>query len=117
MIYDKDGRSRSVRTLVEEEQLLAEAMDRLTEEERVALEVMVAEMQQGVGVPGIPTLFDSIGDIEYKHRPVDIETFVKDDYFLGKTCDTLRNTLLGDLKELFDSGYYNEVIYTGSNRP
>lgn len=115
MIDEKDGRARSFRTLAEEEQLLAEALEKLTPEERDALEVMISEMQQNLGPQQTePLLFDSIGDIEYKHRPVDIRTFVKDDYFLGKTCDNLRPALLEDLCELFDSGYYNEVIYTGS---
>jgi hypothetical protein len=116
VISEKDGRARSRRTLTEEEGLLAAALKKLTPEERETLEIMIAEMQQGVagGLNAEPTLFDTIGDIEYKHRPVDMETFVKDDYFLGKTCDNLRPMLMTDLRELFDSGFYNEVIFSGS---
>ena len=118
MIDEKDGRSRSHRTLAEEEELLAEMLNKLTPEERMTLEIMMAEMQQDASQNIIsqeaPTLFDTIGDIEYKHRPVDMDTFVKDDYFLGKTCDNLRPVLLDDLSEMFNSGYYNEVIFSGS---
>ncbi len=114
MIVEKDGRARSHRTLTEEEKLIAEALNKLTPAEREALEVMIDEMRQGLVSGAEPTLFDVIGDIEYKHRPVDMETFIKDDYFLGKTCDNLRPVLMDDLNELFNSGYYNEVIFTGS---
>jgi hypothetical protein len=111
MIHEKDGRAWSVRTIGEEQKLLKEAMDALSPEEQQALEEMLASMGQNQNGP---TLFDQVGDIEYKHRPVDIETFIKDEYFLGKTCDNLYPQLQSDLKEFFGAGYYNEAIFTGS---
>lgn len=112
MIKNKDGRSMSSRTAKEDLKFLDDAIDALTPDEKEVLDIMLAEMQQSQG--GMSPLLDAFGDVEYKHRPVDIETFIKDDYFLGKTCDNLRPKLLADLKEMFESGYYNEVIYTGS---
>jgi hypothetical protein len=96
-------------------EFLKKELDSLSPEEREAAEVMLAEMRdQQEGEILIPTLYDFVGDIEYKHRPVDIETFIRDDYFLGKTCDVLWPRLLEDMQELFESGYYQEVILTGS---
>jgi intein/homing endonuclease len=112
MIKNKEGRAKSTRTAEENLKFLDDAIDALTPDEKEVLDIMLAEMQQSQG--GMSPLLDAFGDVEYKHRPVDIETFVKDDYFLGKTCDNLRPKLLDDLKELFESGYYNEIIYTGS---
>ena len=112
MIKEKEGRATSTRTAKEDLKFLDDAIGALSPDEKAVLDIMLAEMQQTQG--GMSELLDAFGDVEYKHRPVDIETFVKDDYFLGKTCDNLRPKLLEDLKEMFESGYYNEVIYTGS---
>jgi hypothetical protein len=112
MIKTKEGRSMSTRTPEEDLKFLEDAIEGLNPDERECLDIMLAEMQQSQG--GMSDLLDAFGDVEYKHRPVDMETFVKDDYFLGKTCDNLRPRLMDDLKEMFESGYYNEVIYTGS---
>lgn len=115
MITEKDGRSRSSRTAEEEAAFLKKELDSLSPDERQAVEVMLAEMRDREEEASLtPTLYDYVGDIEYKHRPVDIETFIRDDYFLGKTCDALYPRLLEDLRELFESGYYHEVILTGS---
>lgn len=108
-IKEYEGRAMSWRTPEEDLKFLKDAIDGLNPDEKAALDIMLAEMQSS----GRSDLFDALGDVEYKHRPVDIETFVKDDYFLGKTCDNLRPKLLDDLKEMFESGYYNEIIYTG----
>jgi len=115
VIEEKDGRARSSRTVQEEIEFLRKELDKLTPEERAAVEVMLAELQeQGEAPEPSSSLYDLVGDIEYKHRPVDIETFIRDDYFLGKTCDVLWPRLLVDMKELFESGYYQEVILSGS---
>lgn len=110
MIKFGEGRSKSIRTKEEDQKFLDDAIERLSPDEREALEIMMAELQS----QGDSPLFDALGDVEYKWRPVDVETFIKDEYFLGKTCDNLRPQLLDDLVELFESGYYNEVIFTGS---
>lgn len=108
MIHEKDGRAWSRRTLDEEKKLFKNAVAELDSEEQVALE----ELMAGMGQPA--SLFDQVGDIEYKHRPVDMETFVMDEYFLGKTCDSLYPQLLIDLQDFFEEGYYSEAIFTGS---
>lgn len=109
-IKETDGRAQSYRSAAEDIKFLKDAIDGLKPDEKEALDIMLAEMQ----AQGKSELFDALGDVEYKHRPVDMETFIKDDYFLGKTCDNLRPRLLQDLKEWSESGYYNEVIFSGS---
>jgi intein/homing endonuclease len=51
--------------------------------------------------------------MEYKTTPVDMETFVKDPFYLGHTCDNLYPVLLEALTELFEGGY-QECVFTGS---
>lgn len=85
-------------------------MDTLTTDERIALEVLLGELQKGQTKGG---LYEALHKTEYKSQPVSMEQFVKDEYYLGKTCDTLYPKLLDDLCELFSGGYH-ESISTGS---
>ena len=111
MIKSKGGRSRSHRTREELEKMLQKEMEHLTSEELEAVNIVLKELaaQQS----GEPSLLDVLGQVEYKRTPVDIETFVKDPYYLGATCDNTYPKLLEDLIEIF-SGDYHEVIFTGS---
>lgn len=109
-IKKKPGRSNSTRTSKEDLKLLQEAIDSLKPDEKAALELLMAEMSTGEQ----DGILQTLNEIEYKREPVDIETFVKDEYYLGKTCEGLRPRLLEDLKEYFESGYYGEMILTGS---
>lgn len=65
-------------------------------------------------IPGFGTasLLAQLGSSHYLRTPVDIETFVQDDYFLGETCKTLYRPYYADLKEIF-GGDYNQIIFTG----
>jgi hypothetical protein len=108
----KNGRARSVRTDGEVEGMLRKELEGLTLSERAMLDLLLKEVQSKV-----PTkekrLIDILGDVEYKTPPVDIETFVKDPYYLGHSCDNIYPKLLEDLIELFDGGY-QEMVLTGS---
>lgn len=114
MITIKKGRARSVRTKDETEELLKADFARLTKAERETLKVILAEMRNQQAVPaGEKSLLDVISGAEYKTPPVDIRTFVKDPYFLGKSCSNIYPKLLDDLVELFEGGY-QEAILSGS---
>lgn len=110
MIKEQGGRARSSRTTEEVEELLRKEMHHLSVEERAALEVMLDELKKGQTKGG---LYEALHKTEFKSQPVSMEQFVKDEYYLGKTCDTLYPKLLADLSELFSGGYH-ESISTGS---
>src|SRR6266481_3893670 len=111
MIDTKGGRSRSERTKEELEEMLKKEMAALSPVEREALEIVMKELSQPKGEA--PTLLDTLTKIEYKRTPVDMETFIKDPYYLGNTCDNIYPKLLKDLEELFSGGYH-EAVWTGS---
>lgn len=110
MIRNKDGRARSQRTAAEIEDLLRKEMANLTPDERQALEILLDELKQGQTKGG---LYEALHRTEFKTQPVSMEQFVRDEYYLGKTCDTIYPKLLEDLKELFSGGYH-ESVWTGS---
>lgn len=111
MIHHDGGRSRSVRTLDEMERSLVDQIEHLSAEERETFELMLQEIAQGTD-PG-DSLVEICGNAEWKKTPVDIETFVKDPYYLGLTCENIYPKLLDDLVELFEGGY-SEAVLTGS---
>lgn len=109
MIVIENGRARSVRTAEETEKLLESDISRLSAAERETLKVILREMQGDIP-EGEKSLLDLMGAAEYKTTPVDIRTFVKDPYFLGRTCNTIYPKLLDDLEQMFDGGYQEAVI-------
>jgi hypothetical protein len=101
--------------------MLLKEFQKLSPSEQEALVLTIREMgdpamrspieaQTGGGPVRI---YDALSDGEYLRPMVDIETFIKDPYYLGTTCDNLYPQLVEDLKELFDGGY-REAILTGS---
>ncbi len=86
----------------------------MTPAEQEALRQMLAEMAANEeGDPTEDLLFARASRMEYARTPVDMETFVRDPYYLGETCDALYDVWLADLKELFE-GDYTECLFTGS---
>ena len=112
MISLKNGRARSVRTDAEVQGMLRKELEGLTPSERATLDLLLKEIQ-GKTASKEKKLIDILGSAEYKIPPVDIETFVKDPYYLGHSCDNIYPRLLDDLMELFDGGFY-ETVLTGS---
>jgi len=113
MIISKEGKSFSVRTPEEEEEMLQGEIDRLSPEERQALTLMLEEMRQKDPEDKTVGIYGAMRAAEFKREMVDMETFVRDPYYLGHTCDVIFPKLLDDLKELF-TGDYHEAIFTGS---
>lgn len=117
MIHTSGGRTISVRERAELEALLRTQYKALTSEERRVLEVMLSERQllaEGQVQPGQPLLTNVVKKLEWREPPVDMKTFVYDDYFLGQTCQELYPTHFDALSELFDRGGYHEAIFTGA---
>lgn len=108
MINEDAGRLRSTRTAEELEEQLRKEMGSLSDEERAALEVLLAELRTG----NTTGLYNALVESEYKTKPVSMEQFVKDPYYLGNTCENIYPKILEDLTELFSGGYH-EAIFTG----
>lgn len=112
MIHENEGRARSERTTQELLDQLKREMEGLSPAERETLEVLLKELEHPASNAEAPTLLKTISSLEYKHTPVDMRTFVMDDYYLGKTCDNIYPRILDDLAELFEGGY-SECVFTG----
>jgi len=111
-IQVKHGRARSYVDLAELEESLRTDIARLSPDELEAFRLLVGELTLGTVEPG-ERLLDAATSVVWRSPPVDMETFIRDPYFLGNTCDNLYPQLLEDLKELFE-GDYNEAIFCGS---
>lgn len=112
MIKNKNGRAKSHRTKAELEAMLAKEMATLNPEEREALNIVIRELANPPA-DASNTFLDVLGKVEYKRTPVDMETFVRDPYYLGATCENIYPILMNDLTQLFSGGYH-EAIFTGS---
>jgi hypothetical protein len=115
-IKDLGGRVRSEQTKEEIMKMLKSDFASLSTEEREAVVLCLKEMDDPAFAEledDAPRIIDVLNDAEFKIQPVDIETFVMDDYYLGKTCNVLYPKLREDMKELF-TGNYGEAVLTGS---
>ena len=112
MIKSKDGRIWSERTTEEEIEMLREDFAKLSPEERRTTLLALKEINDPA-YAGLVKILDVINASEYKRPLVDIETFVKDEYYLGASCKGTYPSLIADLKEIFRGGY-QEVILGGS---
>ena len=111
-VHTKNGYARSTRSKKEEEELIEQAVSNMSKDELEVLKVMlegISNPQQDVG----RKLLSHISSLDYVRTPVDMRTFVHDEYFLGNTCDSLYPRLLDDLVDLFE-GRYSEAIFTGA---
>lgn len=120
MIYENEGRSRSVRTQAELERMIEKELATLSPEEREVVELALKELKEpdpaDITAPppdNAPKILEAIGAADYRWNPVDMHTFVHDPFYLGNTCDNLYPKLEEDLAELFE-GTYHEAVFTGS---
>lgn len=115
MIVFEGGKSYSVRELEELRAQLREDLQHLSPDERALFDKLLAEQAELTPVaPGAPRLLDVVERLEWREPPVDLRTFVYDEYYLGKTCSELYPVHFRDLQELFDNGGYIEAIWTGA---
>lgn len=114
MIKSENGRTWTERTPEEDIELLKKDLARLSVSEREVLATLLGELDETqVQVSDKPKLIDVLSKAEYKEAPVDIETFIKDPYYLGTTCDNIYPKYMDNLKDLFSGGYH-EVVLTGA---
>lgn len=113
MIKYADGHYTSEVTLEELEESFQKDYKNFSPAEREVFELMLQELSTGDSDIFDNSIYKTLHDVEWIQTPIDMETFVRDPYYLGNTCDTIFPKLLEDLKELF-SGDYNECVLTGS---
>lgn len=107
MIKFEGGRARSVRTIEEEVRLLKRKWDAFTPAQR---ELILATLE---GDEKSDALLRELMSTHYVREPVDIDTFLDDEYYSGPGGRSVYPKLREDLREIF-SGNYSEVILTGS---
>lgn len=111
MITQSEGRSRTERTTAELQAMLDADLQLATPDEIQALQALLSDVLKGG--TSQDSLYDFFMDLEYKERPVDIETFCTDPYYLGETCANIYPVWMQDLKDLF-AGNFREFLLTGS---
>jgi hypothetical protein len=123
MIRIEGGKARSVLTMLERKGLLAEDLENLTKEEWELLsyivgeyaETLVGEYDYEQGIKPPTPILSLIEEQEFDKEIVDMETFLFDDYFMGRIGQYLWPKWADDLIELFDpSSKYHEVILSGA---
>lgn len=105
MIYQEGGRWRSEPTAEETQQGIDDIVAKLTDEERVALEHVLGELDTS----GVSHTADKCSELEWEEVPLPIEEWIESEYHVGDTANTLFPVLKRDIIELF-SGDYHEVI-------
>jgi len=88
-------------------------LGRLSEDERQwTLQMLREHMERGSS-----DTLNKMYSIDFVRKPVDIETFVKDEFYLGKSCDKIYDVWLDELKEVFKPGSTTfEWLFTGAIR-
>lgn len=106
MIVYKEGRPKTVRTLDEELDFMTANWHALTPQQQALIEQLLD--QEG----DYSQLMSSILDAHYVREPVDIDTFLADEYYSGPGGSSIYDVLKDELRTIF-TGKYNEVIMTG----
>lgn len=96
----KNGRRRSITTKEELRMRSLEAMSGLTEDEK---DLLLA-LQEGVKRDDRELRDDVEGHI-YHTKPVSMEQFLEDPYYLGESCTTIYPVVKQDLIDLFERPY------------
>lgn len=109
IITDKNGRSRSIRTVEELEEIAGEAVAKCSPEEKKTILKIIEEMGQGK-----TTLLDHVDSHHWLRQPVSMAQFLTDPYYLGETGMNLYDKLKSALVSLADDSGYTEVILSGS---
>lgn len=109
IIKGYEGRARSFRSRAEDNELLQKEFDALDEDEKQLLLYYWDE----VGKKDVDFIPKIITEAQFKTKPVSMEQFLEDPFYLGESCRTLYPKLKKDLITLF-SNNYNEVVLTGS---
>jgi len=87
-----------------------EEVESLTNEELEILYKIVEEYT----AKGYSDLWEEFRYIDWKQEPVDPETFLLDDYFMGQTGQSLRKQLIRDYLNICNNPLLTEIIFTGA---
>jgi len=109
MIKETDGRHRSERTRAEDKAILMQQLAELTPAQRKLVQAMLVGATNGDG-----DLFNFMNDGRWLRKPVSVEQFLDDPYYMGGTSQTLYPRIKQDLIEMFETPGIREVVLTGS---
>ena len=109
MIIQRNGRYQSIRTQEEFDELFAKQYESLTDEEKKIVSLIVEDALMRGYSPAI----EYGSSVSYRVRPVSIETFLSDEFYLGSMSKTLFPKWKEEIINI-DKGSYEEVILGGS---
>lgn len=108
IIKTKSGRKKSVRVESEIDQQISQTFDGMSDYERALVYDMLFQ-----GNDAIAEHHNELVSHRYHTKPVSMEQFIEDPYYLGESCETIWPELKEDLIELFKSPY-REFVTTGA---
>jgi hypothetical protein len=112
MLEQVDGKWVSTRTHAEELAAFQADLERLSPEEKSALQLMLAEAElQAPTATG--SMVDAVAELEFDRLPVGPQQFLDDPYYLGEVAKNMFPKLREDFVKIF-TGTYEELIATGS---
>lgn len=109
MINEVDGRHRSERTKAEDKAILMQQLSELTPVQRRLVQAMLIGASNGDG-----DLLNYMNEGRWLRKPVSVEQFLDDPYYMGGSSQTLYPRIKQDLIEMFETPGIREVVLTGS---
>lgn len=113
MIITENGRSRSVRTNSETNDILDRRLETLTEKEQAVFVEMLAQSQGDTWDDDVEFIESFLNQHEYDRECVSIEEWLEEPYYSGDAKKILYPSWRKDLVELFN-GQYQEAILGGA---
>jgi len=113
MLIEDLLRRRTKLTQEDLEKFIQSEIDNLTPDEIVILNRILKEIGTEKHIDPL-SMYNFIVQSEFEEQPVDLKTFLEDDFYLGSICrDGMYPQLKEDFVDLF-SGEYEEIVLTGS---
>jgi hypothetical protein len=112
MLKEEFLRRRTELTQEDLMQFIQSEINNLTPDEIAILTQILREIQLEKHVDPL-SVYNFIVQSEFEEQPVDLKTFLEDDYYLGSICrEGMYPQLKQDFIDLF-SGDYEEIVLTG----
>jgi len=108
IVTGKNGRRGSVLTVEEVQSKFDKSLVNLTDDEMQLMSALSKELGEDES-----EVHDALYDHTYRTRPVNMQEFIENPYYLGEGCASIYPQLKSDLIRLFDSTY-REFLTTGS---
>lgn len=109
MIIQRNGRYQAIRTNDEIDEIFSKQYDSLTDEEKQIVGIILEDAL----LRGYSPAIEYGSSVSYRVRPVSIETFIEDEFYLGPVIKTIYPKWKEEIKNIFN-GSYEEVILGGS---